>query len=430
MFFKYLRMYGVWCFVTVLFLSFLVGSPYFSSARNVHSYSDTISDSKPNVYANHTFSFVPQTALPASGYIEIEPPSGFEIVSAATFAERNVEMLVGGIARDSGAVIGPTTDRVEIFPGAPGMIRYTLNPTTGIAAGSLVEIKIGNHTSLSQNYSVSFSTTTGTTTVPADIFPIKNAPVEGTHKVRMNFFGTSEEMFADFHVAVVRGVGVGPADTTEEVPPFRFNGAPTGEVSGTTFNVELSLETDELAVCKYGTASGTAYLAMPQTFSVTGLIVHSVVVPVATGTTNTYFVRCIDDEGNFNTDDYEITFISLPPPTGNPTTGSTTNGTGTGTGNSGGRALVAVVVVLVQAVVEAVGQALVVAEAGEEEVAPRVIKVTVSLVEVSKTKMDLIKVVMQKLLFADSHFLVVRFTDLSMVFKQLPLEQGQMVNIV
>jgi hypothetical protein len=152
----------------------------------------------------------------------------------------------------------------------------------------------------------------------------------------MDIFGGAEEAYAEFHIAIVDGISTGEVDTTENVPPFRFNGRPVGEVGGTTFNVELSLETDELANCRFSSASGTPYYSMNRQFSATGQIVHSTIVAVATGTVNTHYVRCLDDEGNFNIDDYVITFISLPPPTGTPGGGTGNNGNGGGSGSGSG----------------------------------------------------------------------------------------------
>lgn len=310
-------------------------SPYYSNAKNISTYRDTITDSRPLGYANHTLEFTLDTTVSPSGYIEIEPPSGFEVRATSTFAERNVEMYVNGVRRASGDTLSANVDEVEITTGSPGLIRYTLNPTTGITSGSNIKILVGNHTSNSIQAGTTFSTSTGTTTTFADVAPIKNSPQIGTHKVGVQIVGGAEEAYADFSIAVIDSISTLNVDTTEIVPPLRFNGAPSGEVGGTTYSVELSLETDELAVCKYSMASGTAYASMPFTFTTTGQVVHSRVVQIATSTTNTFYVRCIDDEGNFNIDDYAITFISLPPPEGNPNTEGDTEGSGTGTGNEG-----------------------------------------------------------------------------------------------
>lgn len=309
--------------------------PFQSSALNIHSYKDTISDSRPSGYANHTLDFTLQTDVAPGGYIEVQPPAGFEILASSTFAERNVELYVNGIARTASSVMDTTVDEVEITPGAPGLIRYNLNPTEGIASGSDLELRIGNHTSNALHYSVSYSTTTGTTTVIADEEPIKNSSSTGTYRFAVTVGGGTEPAYAQFNIAVIDAITTGNVDTTEDVPPVRFNGAPTGEISGTNLIVELSLETNELAVCRYSRTAGVDYHSMTEVFNSTGFLMHSEEVPVATSSTNTYYVRCIDDEGNFNIDDYEITFISLPAPTGTPNEDGDTEGNGEGTGNSG-----------------------------------------------------------------------------------------------
>ena len=324
-------------FFLLVFLGVLtvVIFPHQSQARNINSYSDTISDSKPSTYANHTFSFTVQTTVAPSGYFEFVPPADFEITPVSTFGERNVEMYVNGIARAASSVLGPNTDLVTITYGSPGRIRYTLNPTVGITSGSRVELRIGNHTSHALRGGFSYSTTTGTTTIQKDSEPIRNGPVAGTQIIRMDISGGLQEAYAEFNIAIINGISTGKVDTTEKDPPYRFNGKPSGTVGGTTFNVELSLETDERAVCKYSTASGTSYIYMQHRFTTTGLIVHSTLVKVATGTINRYYVRCIDETGDINIDDYVITFLSLPPPVGNPNSTGNVEGNGTGNGNQG-----------------------------------------------------------------------------------------------
>lgn len=328
------RTLGVITLILVGVLVFVV-YPFYSQALKISSYKDTISNSRPYGYSNHTLAFTLDTTINPSGYFEIEPPVGFEVTASSTFGERNVEVYVNGFARTASSVPSANVDEVVITRGSPGLIRYNLNPTSGISSGSSIEIRIGNHTSNALYDGTTFSTTTGTTTTTRDTNPIKNSGDVGTHKVGLTIGGAVDPVSAGFSIAIVNAITTGDVDTTEEVPPYRFNGAPTGEVGGTTYNVELSLETDELAVCKYSQASGTAYAAMPHRFTTTGQIVHSSIVSVATGTTNTYFVRCIDDEGNFNIDDYAITFISLPPPEGEPNGEGDEDGDGSGTGNEG-----------------------------------------------------------------------------------------------
>jgi uncharacterized membrane protein YgcG len=74
-------------------------------------------------------------------------------------------------------------------------------------------------------------------------------------------------------------------------------------------------------------------------FSNTGFLTHTTVITgLQPDTVYTYYVRCIDDEDNFNIDDYEITFQISPAPTGSAGEGDTDGGgegTGSGSGSSG-----------------------------------------------------------------------------------------------
>lgn len=310
-------------------------APSFSNALNIHQYKDTISDSRPQGYANHTLEFVVQTDVAAGGYIEVTPPAGFEIRSTSTFDVRNVEVYVNDVARTADDTLAAGVDQVIITTGSPGLIRYNLNPTTGISSGSSIEMRIGNHTSNANSFSVNFSTSTGTTTTPGDVPPIRNSSSIGTHKMNVEIGGGTEPAYAGFSIAVVNPIRISDVDTTEEIPPYRFNGAPDGEIGGTTLNVELSLETDEFAICRYSQTASTSFSSMNLTFQSTGLVVHRQLVAVVPETLNTYYVRCIDDEGNFNIDDYVIAFIAPAPPEGTANTDGDVEGDGTGSGNDG-----------------------------------------------------------------------------------------------
>jgi hypothetical protein len=305
-------------------------------ARNINEYKDTISNSAPLTASNHTLSFILNTDIGPGASFEITPPPDFEVASSSSFsAQRNVELVVNGVPRVADAFLNASTDMVEITNGMPGFIKYTLNSSTGITSGSRLEIKIGNHTTDSLSLTTTFSTSTGTTTTPGDIKPIINGPNTGTHKVMVEVFDGGLVADAGFLISLVNRVGVGPADTTEEIPPFRFNGAPSSTVTGVSLNVEIFLETDELAVCKYDTVADTNYFVMPNNFTNTGKIYHTVVVPVTPDSVQRFYVRCIDDEGNFNIDDYLIEFAVSAVPTGDSNTDGDVEGDGTGTGNSG-----------------------------------------------------------------------------------------------
>ncbi len=321
----------------VVVLALLVFYPDLIFARNILEYKDTISDSSPLRPSNHTLEFRIGTDVSPGGYIEITLPNGFETLATTTFsAERNVELYVNDVLRLSDSVLAGGTDMVEIFPGFPGMIRYTLNPSSGILAGSNLEIKIGNHTSKSNSFSVVYDEDLmSTTTTYADVLPIVNASTTGTKLVRVEVYDGGLVADANFSISLVNRVGVGPADTRETIPPERFNGAPSTTVTGVTASVELFLETNELAVCRYDVVPDTSYASMPNAFTGTGLIYHTVVVPVVPDSIQKFYIRCIDDENNFNVDDYVIEFAVSAVPTGESNTEGNVDGDGTGSGNEG-----------------------------------------------------------------------------------------------
>ncbi|MFA4941285.1 MAG: choice-of-anchor Q domain-containing protein [Patescibacteria group bacterium] len=102
-----------------------------------------------------------------------------------------------------------------------------------------------------------------------------------------------------------------PADTT---PPVRSNGSPSGTLAADTTSTTLSLSTNEIATCRWSTTPNTAYANMVNTFSSTGATSHSTSISGLTnGASYTYYIRCSDQIGNSNTDDFSISFsIALP----------------------------------------------------------------------------------------------------------------------
>lgn len=327
--------------INVLLLLFFAGlfsgvMPFVGQAKNIHNYSDTITDSRPLGQANHTFAFTIKENVSPSGYIDIDFPAGFQLMAPSSFGVRNVELYVNGVPRDSAATASAVNDGVLITAGLGGSIRYTLNSSTGLSLDDSLSIRIGNHTSGAIGPSSSFSTSTGTTTIPGDVEPIINSSIDGTYKIPLTITGGSEEINAQFNAVIIKTIGI-EVDTTETVPPFRFNGLPDGQIGGTTLAVEISMETNEFAICKWSQTAGIPYAVMPNLFSNTGFgqITHSTIVPVISDSTNTYYIRCIDDEDNSNIDDFIITFISPPPPVGAPNEDGETEGDGSGNGDQG-----------------------------------------------------------------------------------------------
>lgn len=91
-------------------------------------------------------------------------------------------------------------------------------------------------------------------------------------------------------------------------PPIRSNGAPSGTLSSSTTQTAITLLTNEVATCKYGT-SNVSYDSLPTTFSLTDDVAHSTLVTgLSDGGSYTYYVRCEDVAGNQNTTGYAISF--------------------------------------------------------------------------------------------------------------------------
>lgn len=311
----------------------VVGLLCFGAAAeaNIIEYKDTLSTSAAATSSNHTIQFRTTTAMDPGDYIRFRPdPGSFTIPTSTSsttgFSTEQVELYVnsgGGFTqRTTGTTTGTSTDGVVITRGTSGDVTITLNSLTGIPANSVVRVLIGNHTTNSTSTNLGILNPSATTSYP---FFIEK--------------GGSNNTTVQGWVAIVDQVGI-LVDTTEEIPPLRFNGAPTGTIAGTVNAVVVSLNTNEFATCRFANSSGVDYASMSNTFTVTGGVTHSIEYAVATSTTYNFYVRCIDDEGNFNTDDYLITFTIDDPPTGVPGDGEGTDpgddeGTGTGSGSSG-----------------------------------------------------------------------------------------------
>ncbi|HEU4677591.1 MAG TPA: hypothetical protein VFS75_02655, partial [Candidatus Paceibacterota bacterium] len=230
-------------------------------ASSIHTYRDTLSDSAPGEDATHTIEFTTASAIPPGGFVRFTPEDGAFTIPATDFDVDNVELYVDSSLRTATDTAPTATDdAVTIVTGTSGHIEVTLNSTSGIDAGSEVRLVIGNET------------TNSTTT---DL-GIENPAATGTYEYRIETgdnLGSSNE--AQGLVAIIDNVGVGPVNTTETIPPVRFNGAPSGTIAGTVTAVEVSLETDEFAECRYSFTPDTPFLSMTDGFDDTFTIVHS-----------------------------------------------------------------------------------------------------------------------------------------------------------
>ncbi len=312
-------------FVALSVLSFLfVVHAVF--AATIHEYKDTLSNSVPSEYSNHTIQFKTTVAIPPGGYVRFIPEDGAFTVPVSDFDIDNVEMYVSASA-ESGYTLRTATvtpdavdDGVAITTGTSGNIEVTLNSTTGIPANRYIRLLIGSHT-------------TNATTTDVGLL---NPSATGTFEFHIEAGGGGTDERVRGHVATVDRVSVPNLDTTETDPPVRFNGAPSGTISGTSLAVQISVETDEFSKCRYSTASGTPYFSMGSEFTSNFTTIHPETISVSTSTTYTFFIRCIDDEGNVNIDDYVLTFTVPEYPEGTPGAEGEDEGEGSGTGEGSG----------------------------------------------------------------------------------------------
>jgi len=99
-------------------------------------------------------------------------------------------------------------------------------------------------------------------------------------------------------------------DGSDIVPPSRSNGQPATTLAVDTNQVNVSLETNENATCKYSiSTTRVAYADMVDTFADTGGLSHSFTMTgLINGQSYNLYVRCLDDAGNVNIDDFPISF--------------------------------------------------------------------------------------------------------------------------
>ena len=99
-------------------------------------------------------------------------------------------------------------------------------------------------------------------------------------------------------------------------PPLRSSPSPLGTLPPGTTQVDLTLDTDEDAECRYSETPNTDFSAMVDTFQLTGGQAHSTHISgLSDGTTRMFHVRCRDTSANANDDDLALGFwIAEPAP--------------------------------------------------------------------------------------------------------------------
>ena len=311
----------------ILGIFFAIFSVYqWTSAATIKMFSDKLSTSAPSASSNHTITFTTDVTIPANGFIRFTPEDGDFEIPATNFDIDNVAIYVdidsnGFMQRDATSSPSSSEDGIVITPGSSGNIEITLNSSEGIPEDAQIRILLGTHTPNATSTDVG----------------ITNPASPGTYQFSIEAGNGGNVSAVRGKYAIIEQVTVGDVDTRETIPPVRSQGGPLGNISGTSISVELSLQTDEFSRCRYSTASGTPYFSMTNEFSGTNFVaIHSKVISIVASTSYSFFVRCIDDEGNANLDDYEISFTVLPTPSGTPGSDGDTEGQGAGTGEGAG----------------------------------------------------------------------------------------------
>lgn len=303
-------------FAWVVLLFGVIGNNiYAASLTHVR---DVIDSSTPSAATNHTVQFVLTEALLPDEYISIVFEDGeFTVPSGFDYTDMDVSTApsLSGPFTDRSLAAFPTAlaDGVFVVPGVSGMITITLNSTNGMPAGTVVNIELGDHATFEE----------------VGIEQIINPAILGSYRIVITTKSGSfaEKDSATAMIAIVDPVGVGPVNTIDDTPPVISNGLPTGLLLAGTTGVEISVQTNEFAGCRYATTSDIAYGLMADDFLSTTGTLHRATIATGfeNGNTYTYYVRCIDFDGNVNTDDYLIVFsigvVSLPAANGVPGVG-------------------------------------------------------------------------------------------------------------
>lgn len=97
--------------------------------------------------------------------------------------------------------------------------------------------------------------------------------------------------------------------TQDQLPPLRFNGAPTGTVPRGTGIVTISVRTDEQAQCRYSATAGMSFASMQSALTANAAgTTHSAQMAAMDATSYNVYIRCEDAAGNINNDDYRLGF--------------------------------------------------------------------------------------------------------------------------
>ena len=319
----------------ILFVGFFFPSIVFGGM--LFRVSDTLSSSAPSMMSQHTIQFTPANNVPASGKILITPDTEFSIPLFFDYTDVDLAVATSSeasfIDRSLADTASTTVAGVFVTTGTSSSILITLSSSEGVDAGEIVQIELGTNARYGE---------TGDQL-------ISNPSSEGTSRVDIETQNVAGELIDGWNtlVALVNPVGVGPISTIDDSPPVISNVLPpTGLlIAGGTTNIQIALNTNENATCRWSDVGGTPYVAMTNFFDQEMDILHTVTLTgLVDDTTYTMYIVCSDLQNNYSAE-YEETFsigvVPLEPGTGGiiGPPGETGDGVGGGIYDFGGQYL-------------------------------------------------------------------------------------------
>lgn len=264
--------------------------------------SDLLSTSVPGATSTHTIQFRATQAIPPSGRIVITPHAGrFSIPAGFDYTDVDMAVSDGGPYVDRPLDSASTTaDTVTVVTGLSGSITVTLTSGDGIAAGDRVQIELGDNATHGE---------------VGDLL-IENPQDDGSYGVLVATRDASDAALDGARAMVAIVLPVSTSVQNENEPPLRSNGLPSGEVAAGNERIEISLQTNEIADCRYSTTPDIPYASMTNVFTTVGtkMLHYTTLSGFQNNLTYTYYVRCKDFYDTVNDDDYEIQFSLAPDP--------------------------------------------------------------------------------------------------------------------
>lgn len=288
--------------------------------------SDLITTSAPGFGADHTIQFTTIHAIPAGGLLSITFDPAFTLPPSLDYTDIDVAVWNGSayIDHDLAALPSGVTDGVTFMTGGSGQINITLSSSAGLPAGSKVQLRVG------------FNAVVGDVPTVAIVNP---TPIQ-SYRIGIltaNALGSAID-YATAMIAIVPQVSVNVP--LQNIPPTLLNGSPSGLLAAGNKNIELTLNTDRTASCRYATTSNVLYRDMTNSFSPTkGTFFFTVVGGHQDATTYTYYVRCVGVQGAANLVDYPITFSLDVTPISNTSVSQSGGQVGTGAVTNGSNVL-------------------------------------------------------------------------------------------